>query len=627
MQINLVELLICAIVVIAITSVAVWLAANKKRAADVKRFDDERTALQNQAEELKANEEKLKKECDKQIAEAHLKIEKANQQMTELEKQLKDMLDGKVDDVVQAQLADVDKLKKKIKELTGAIEELEEELNETRDEAQKKGTQLVELQNSINDAQHENKKLNKELEEKKEELDIRLKELNLKIESLAFIQEILSAKELKEGNIVDLYKKVDDVVDFVREDLSNCLKDNQKSEQETSWINLGLDKWTITSKKSWIAGKTTIAFVGEFSAGKTSIVNRILSQDDPSIPLLPVSAKATTAIPTYIAGGESTRYGFVSPDNKLKNIGENTFKRVNKEVLDQVKGVSSLIKYFVMTYKNPNLDGLSILDTPGFNSNDSEDAQRTIEVINECDALFWVFDVNAGTVNRSSISLIKQHLKKPLYVVINKIDTKAETEVNKVEQLIRKTLRDEGVDVKRFIRFSGKEPLNAIMDPIKSVEHNAEEDSYLDNIWTLLENITKEAESNKINALHSYNQKSQEVDRLASQMNGLLRNLYGNCDEASRIPEWKEGFELFVKFTDDKYEMTERQYNRFVNLLNTIKTQAQNMNLVSDNRNVSVKQQQKLYDDYRTKRELFQKAYYCLQKFNKLKTEFEHKEI
>ena len=75
-----------------------------------------------------------------------------------------------------------------------------------------------------------------------------------------------------------------------------------------------------------------------------------------------------------------------------------------------------------MTYKNPNLNGLSILDTPGFNSNDSEDKERTIEVINECDALFWVFDVNAGTVNRSSISLIKEKLNKPLYVVINKQD-------------------------------------------------------------------------------------------------------------------------------------------------------------------------------------------------------------
>ena len=165
----------------------------------------------------------------------------------------------------------------------------------------------------------------------------------------------------------------------------------------------------------------------------------------------------------------------MTPDNIQKNISEETFKRVNKEVLDQVKGVSSLIQYFVMTYKNTNLDNLSILDTPGFNSNDKEDAARTIGVINECDALFWVFDVNAGTVNRTSIQLIKENLHKPLYVVINKVDTKAETEVNKVEQLIRKTLRDSGISVQQFIRFSAKAPLNTIMDPIQRIPSNVEQ--------------------------------------------------------------------------------------------------------------------------------------------------------
>lgn len=90
---------------------------------------------------------------------------------------------------------------------------------------------------------------------------------------------------------------------------------------------------------------------------------------------------------------------------------------MNKDVLGQVKGISSLIKYFVMTYDNSNLKDLSVLDTPGFSSNDQEDAERTIEVINECDALFWVFDVNAGTVNSSSIKLIKEHLKN-LFILL-----------------------------------------------------------------------------------------------------------------------------------------------------------------------------------------------------------------
>lgn len=626
METSFVTLIICVVIVAVIAAVTAWILADKKRKLEARKFYDEKTELQKYVDESKAKEERLKIDCAKQVETAKKNIDEANQHIVELEKQLKQMLDGNIDNVVKAQLEDVDNLKKKIKKLNEEIEELTEDLEDEKAKSKKKENELLNLQDSHDEEKRKNKQLNQELEEKTNELNARLKELNLKIESLTFIQEILSAKELKVGNIVEQHKKVDEIVNFIHEDLKDCLKENNKDDYD-KWIGKGLDRWAIISKKSWIAGKRTIAFVGEFSAGKTSIVNRILSQDDPNVPLLPVSAKATTAIPTYIAGEVGTTYSFVSPDNKRKNIDENTFKRVSKEVLDQVKGVSSLIQYFVMTYKNPNLAGLSVLDTPGFNSNDSEDAQRTIDVINECDALFWVFDVNAGTVNRSSISLIKKYLKKPLYVVINKIDTKPETEVNKVEQLIRKTLRDEGVEVKLFIRFSGKEPLSTIMEPIKSVEHSSEEDSYLGNIETILEKIVKDVEKEKDVALRSYHQKSQEVDRLTNQMNGLLRNLSGNCDEAANIPQFKEGFELFVKLTDDKYEMTKYQYDRFKNLLNTIKTQGRNMLSVSSNTNAMVKEKQKLYEMYSAKRELFQKTDYCLQKFNKLAQGLKNKEI
>lgn len=627
MNVSISFLIICVVIVVVIASIVSWLFVYKKRIYETKAFNDERAYLENQANELKTDNKRLKESCDKKVEEANLQIdeatkqlEKANQQVAELENQLNNMLNGNVDSVIKAQLEDVDKLKKKIERLKKENEVLERDLDETESNLDEKEDKILELEGLVHNERSKNGKIKKDLEEKKEELNIRSKELSLKVESLDFIQEVLGAQERNEGNIAVLYKKVDDMVDFIHEDLSTCF-----GLSKDSWVNKDLDRWAIISKKSWIAGKKTIAFVGEFSAGKTSIVNRILSQDDPNVPLLPVSAKATTAIPTYIAGEIGTSYSFVSPDNRRKKIDEKTFKRVNKEVLDQVKGVSSLIQYFVMTYRNTNLRGLSILDTPGFNSNDSEDAQRTIDVINECDALFWVFDVNSGTVNRSSISLIKKYLKKPLYVVINKIDTKAITEVNKVEQLIRKTLIDEGVIVKRFIRFSEKEPLESIMEPIKSVEHNVEEDSYIDKLDTLLEDSVKIKENDKDAAFRLYNKKSHEVEEYTSRMNVLLHNLTGNCDNVNKIPQFKEGLEIFLKLTDDKYEMNEDQYRKFVDLLGSIKTQARNMNSISNSCTKAVKEQQKLYEDYNDKRESFRNAFACLQKFKKLRKELEHK--
>lgn len=465
----------------------------------------------------------------------------------------------------QLKLAEVDKLKKKIKELEDEIEENEDDLDATKKKFKNKENEFIYLQSQYEKESKVCKQLKNDLENIKEQLEDKTAELSLKAEFLLFVQEILSAKVVSDPNIKNLHTQIDNVCSFVAGEMRDTILRYSPHNHENAYFGDGLTKWAITSKKTWILGKTTIAFVGEFSAGKTSIVNRILSQDNPNIPKLPVSTKATTAIPTYISGGVGTSYNFVTPDNIQKYISEDTFKRVNKEVLDQVKGVSSLIQYFLMTYKNPNLENLSILDTPGFNSNDKEDAERTIEVINECDALFWVFDINAGTVNRSSISLIKENLKKPLYVVINKVDTKAESEVNKVEELIRNTLLNEGINIEQFIRFSSKANLQDIMKPIKSISHDATNESYIQSLYDLMEKVVAESEESVSEFNKSKTESGKRCDSLVEKYNEAIQLLRQNCEAAAEIPRWEEHF-----FSKDRYEMTDEEYGNLVNELSQI---------------------------------------------------------
>ena len=266
-----------------------------------------------------------------------------------------------------------------------------------------------------------------------------------------------------------------------------------------------------------------------------------------------------------------TQYDLICPSDYTiqKMINENTFKSVSKDILDQVKGVSSLIKYFVMTYKNPHLEGLSILDTPGFNSNDSEDRDRTIDVINECDALFWVFDVNAGTVNRSSISIIKEKLNKPLYVVINKVDTKSDSEVQKVETLIKQTLSDEGLDVKQFIRFSSKSPLDDMMNPIKEVGRTAVRDTFVENLGDELEACLSAFDDAIQSANQEYIQAEEEGDSIQDRIVSCLEDIGNDCNKAYEMPQFKEGF---MFFTDDRYVMPKNKGDKMLSLLEQIAT-------------------------------------------------------
>lgn len=515
-------------------------------------------------------------------------LEEANQQCLQLDQQLKDAVRGEASiPPAQEQTALVAELKKKISKLEDDLEDFEDEIEDLKKD-------LSKSKDKVTSKEQENEKLNKELEKCKkegEELEEKLssvrdsladkvEELNSKMESLNFIQAILSAKELNTDDVNKLYKRIGAFESFVKGpylDLNAHLYSNYNSltwddksgsealQEKKKWVMDNCDQWVASKRKSWLDKKTTIAFVGEFSAGKTSIVNRILSQDNPNIPKLPVSTKATTAIPTYIAGGNAVSYSFISGDGQRKVILENTFKKVSKEILDQVKGVSSLIKYFVMTYQNKNLNGISILDTPGFSSNDSEDRERTIDVINECDALFWVFDVNAGTINRSSISVIKEKLNKPLYIVINKVDTKPESEIRKVEQLIKTTLAEAGLQVEQFIRFSSKSPLENIMAPIRNVPRSESREAFVADIHNDLNGFLDVFDEAIKTSTQEINEKIKTREGIFNGVHEGIDSLHGDCEELVNIPR----FETHL-FSSDKYEMSEGEFSSFVELIDRI---------------------------------------------------------
>lgn len=515
-------------------------------------------------------------------------LEEANQQCLQLDQQLKDATRGEASiPPAQEQTALVAELKKKISKLEDDLEDFEDEIEDLKKD-------LSKSKDKVTSKEQENEGLKKELEKCKEEgeeleqklssvrdsLADKIEELSCKMESLNFIQEILSAKELSTDDVNKLYKRIGAFESFVKGpylDLNAHLYSNYNSltwddksgsealQEKKKWVMDNCDQWVASKRKSWLDKKTTIAFVGEFSAGKTSIVNRILSQDNPNIPKLPVSTKATTAIPTYIAGGNAVSYSFISGDGQRKEILEDTFKKVSKEILDQVKGVSSLIKYFVMTYQNKNLNGISILDTPGFSSNDSEDRERTIDVINECDALFWVFDVNAGTINRSSISVIKEKLNKPLYIVINKVDTKPESEIRKVEQLIKSTLAEAGLQVEQFIRFSSKSPLENIMAPIRNVPRSESREAFVSDIYNDLKNFLRVFDEAIRTSAQEIREKAKTINEIKDDIEEGIKDLKDECDRLSSIPTHETHF-----FGSNKFEMSEDEYLVFSDLIEEI---------------------------------------------------------
>ena len=478
---------------------------------------------------------------------------------------------GQADNTLRTQIAELTarlaKAQKALKNAEEENEELEEECEQTlkreRAKTQEVKEQVSAMEKQLSSLQEDLDETNKAKEKLDYELTATKDRVNCRGQALSFVREVLTAQATSERS--ELEQKVEEMVALIHSDECRAyITLTDKEERD-------LSMWQSECAKSWIQGKVKVAFIGEFSAGKTSIVNRLLQAGDPHAIQLPVSSKATTAIPTYLSGrkgGGKATYRFYTPDSILKEISEDTFRRVSKEVLEEVGGVSSMIKYFVMAYANKGLERLSILDTPGFSSQDKVDEQRTMEVINECDALFWVVDVNSGTLNTRSIQVIRQYLHKPLYIIINKVDTKSPSEVKQAEQTIRATCSKEKLEVKGFIYMGMGTPLDELHQVFSTLGSSSSLgllEAFSQRIQELIDeqmDIKKEYDDKQ----HQYH---QELSELETTFSNNLDTVAELAEAAAAIPHFETHF-----FSSDCFEMDALEYEELKEKLTVLSEEA-----------------------------------------------------
>lgn len=480
----------------------------------------------------------------------------------------------------------------------GSIKKAEQDLTDVRNTLQQKEKEIKQLNDNIEDLEDEIDDQNKKYREEKKTLNNEIDTYKVKLEqtqsklteqctlnkkqdeiialkkdALGLVGHLLVAKPQKDSDVSEQkIQNIDSLSEFILEEFKAFFDENrsQKIKNSEEWKFLfdeGFSEWKCSAKKQWLDKKTSIAFVGEFSAGKTSIVNKILSMNNSGNALqLPVSTKATTAVPTYISSGIGDSYRFYTPDNQLKCLDRSAFEMVSKEVLDELSGISNLIKYFVMTCKNLPFKNMSILDTPGFASNDKEDSLRTIEVINECDALFWVVDANTGTVNKTSLETIRKHLKKPLYVIINKTDTKSPDELPKLEKRIKTDFEKSKIKVEKILFYNDKGKHNAkiedIVKVINSVRQTNCSSKYLEKLKEFAENIYSSCKKDTDDLEKIVKNSRQNVMQCYENFIQKLNSLKEDISVVYDIPH----FETHV-FASDKFEMSKEDGARFFQIL------------------------------------------------------------
>lgn len=192
----------------------------------------------------------------------------------------------------------------------------------------------------------------------------------------------------------------------------------------------------ISNRLSKIAKKQKAAdcplvlpLVGEFSSGKTTLINSLTDSK-----ALETATKPTTATIFEVHFGAAKSKAIVLDDNGQSTEVTDIAALKNSEL-----GSKPVVTVFDTSIKVPS--SIVLVDTPGLSSPDPRHRQTLIDFLPSAEAVLLVADINAQ-LTRSLTEFVKTMslTKKRLFLVLTKTDTKSKSEVEASRKYIEDNL-------------------------------------------------------------------------------------------------------------------------------------------------------------------------------------------
>lgn len=169
-------------------------------------------------------------------------------------------------------------------------------------------------------------------------------------------------------------------------------------------------------------GEGSIAFCGHFSAGKSTMINRLLG-----VELLPSNPIPTSANVVKIRGGEKAARVYTRNSGVLTFDPDTQMDELKKYAVD-----GDTVEWVEVCYPQTLLDDKSsLLDTPGIDSTDAAHKIATESALHLADVVIYMMDYNhvQAEENFNFTKTLKDR-GKPVYLVINMIDKHIDFELD-----------------------------------------------------------------------------------------------------------------------------------------------------------------------------------------------------
>ena len=183
----------------------------------------------------------------------------------------------------------------------------------------------------------------------------------------------------------------------------------------------------------------TLAVMGQFKRGKSSLLNAILGRE-----LLPTGVLPLTSAITILKFGPRERLVIQRAGSPL--VEEASPERLADYVTQRGNPANCLgVKSVTVEVPSPYLRrGLEFVDTPGIGSAIAANTATTYAFLPSCDAVLLVTSVDSPWTSAEAefLQSVRQHVDKTFFVV-NKIDLLSDSDRNEVLKFVGETIMDQ----------------------------------------------------------------------------------------------------------------------------------------------------------------------------------------
>lgn len=273
-----------------------------------------------------------------------------------------------------------------------------------------------------------------------------------------------------------------------------------------------------------------LPLVGEFSSGKTTLINALTDSKK-----LETATKPTTAtIYEVHFGAENSHARVLNEDGTITDVDE--LSNLKNDILKDAK----VVTVFDTSKRIPS--STILVDTPGLSSPDPKHKQTLVDFLPQADAILLVSDINQQ-VTRSLTEFVKTMSlsKRPIYLVLTKCDTKSPSDLEEAKKYISENIH---IGYNNITCVSANadnlDELYALFNQIQLNKSKILEEvntQTIKNLVTLTINRIDEllnSTQDNSNMEEEVRKKKYELDKLNRNIDSLLDSMTGDINEKSR---------------------------------------------------------------------------------------------